>query len=154
MAFMPVLKPLDLEAGLIATGRQHLPGGLGRRPGRRRRAGRPGRARSVDKGAELTYDGEAVSFPPRNKFPRTIAFNVVPLAGNIVDDGFDETDEEQKLRNESRKILELPDLPVIGHLRPGSGVHGPLDVDQCRVRAAPHGRAGARAARRPRRVSS
>jgi aspartate-semialdehyde dehydrogenase len=43
-----------------------------------------------------------------------IAFNVLPLAGSIVADGTGETDEEQKLRNESRKILHLPDLPVAG----------------------------------------
>ena len=35
----------------------------------------------------------------------------IPLAGIVVDDGSDETDEEQKLRNESRKILGIPDLP-------------------------------------------
>jgi len=113
MAFMPVLKPLDLEAGLtrlvVSTYQATSGAGL---------AGVDELAAQVaavgDKGAELTYDGEAVSFPPGNKFPRTIAFNVVPLAGNIVEDGFDETDEEQKLRNESRKILELPDLPVMG----------------------------------------
>ena len=51
---------------------------------------------------------------------------MVPLAGSIVDDGSEETDEEQKLRNESRKILELPDLRVVGHLRAGAGVHRPL----------------------------
>ena len=48
------------------------------------------------------------------KYQRTIAYNVVPLAGSIVDDGDLETDEEKKLRNESRKILELPDLLVAG----------------------------------------
>src|SRR5690606_26444781 len=50
--------------------------------------------------------------PPADKFPKTIAFNVVPQAGGFVDDGLAETDEDQKLRNESRKILELPDLQV------------------------------------------
>ena len=48
------------------------------------------------------------------KYARTIAYNVLPLAGSIVDDGLDETDEEQKLRNESRKILGIPDLRVSG----------------------------------------
>ena len=48
------------------------------------------------------------------KYERTIAYNVVPLAGSIVDDGLDETDEEKKLRNESRKILGIPDLRVSG----------------------------------------
>ncbi len=62
--------------------------------------------------AALTFDGRSVAFPPAKKFPKTIAFNVVPLAGALVADGSEETDEEQKLRNESRKILELPDLAV------------------------------------------
>jgi aspartate-semialdehyde dehydrogenase len=48
------------------------------------------------------------------KYVRPIAFNVLPMAGSIVDDGTDETDEEQKLRNESRKILGIPDLRVSG----------------------------------------
>ena len=39
---------------------------------------------------------------------------MLPLAGSIVDDGSAETDEEQKLRNESRKILEIPGLRVSG----------------------------------------
>jgi aspartate-semialdehyde dehydrogenase len=55
-----------------------------------------------------------VDFPDASTFPRTIAFNVVPFAGNLADDGSDETDEEQKLRNESRKILDLPELLVSG----------------------------------------
>ena len=82
------------------------------------------------------------------KYVRTIAYNVLPLAGSIVDDGLNETDEEQKLRNESRKILGIPDLPVSGHLRAGPGLHRPLARDQRRVRAAADGRAGPRAARR------
>ena len=60
------------------------------------------------------HDGGAVELPAPNKFPKSIAFNVVPLAGSIVDDGLNETDEEKKLRNESRKILELPELRVSG----------------------------------------
>jgi aspartate-semialdehyde dehydrogenase len=68
----------------------------------------------VDRAAELTHDGAAVEFPVAEKFARPIAFNVLPLAGKVVDDGSFETDEEQKLRNESRKILDLPDLPVVG----------------------------------------
>ena len=71
-------------------------------------------AAAGDKARELAYDGEAVAFPEPEKYARTIAYNVLPLAGSIVDDGLEETDEEQKLRNESRKILGLPDLPVSG----------------------------------------
>jgi aspartate-semialdehyde dehydrogenase len=53
-----------------------------------------------------------VSFPTPHKFAKPIAFNVLPLAGKVVDDGSDETDEEQKFRNESRKILGIPELSV------------------------------------------
>ena len=113
MAAMPVLKPLHDEAGLvrlIASTYQAVSGsGV---------AGVEELATQVaaagDKARELAYDGEAVSFPDPVKYARTIAYNVLPLAGVIVDDGLEETDEEQKLRNESRKILGLPDLLVSG----------------------------------------
>jgi aspartate-semialdehyde dehydrogenase len=68
----------------------------------------------VHDAARLTYDGTAAKFPDPVKFARPIAFNVLPLAGSIVDDGTFESDEEQKLRNESRKILGIPDLLVSG----------------------------------------
>ncbi len=113
MAAMPVLKPLHDEAGLtrlIASTYQAVSGG-----------GLAGvdeldkQARQVvDRAAELTHDGQAVSFPTPQKFVKPIAFNVLPLAGSIVDDGEFETDEEKKLRNESRKILNIPDLAVSG----------------------------------------
>ncbi len=113
MAAMPVLKPLDLEAGLermvVATYQAVSGGGL---------AGVDELDQQVRKGANeaaaLTYDGDAVDFGDPSKFATTIAFNAVPMCGSIVDDGLEETDEEQKLRNESRKILELPDLAVSG----------------------------------------
>ncbi|MDO9495844.1 MAG: aspartate-semialdehyde dehydrogenase [Nocardioides sp.] len=113
MAAMPVLKPLHDAAGLvrlIASTYQAVSGsGV---------AGVEELATQVaaagDKARELAYDGDAVSFPDPVKYDRTIAYNVLPLAGSIVDDGLFETDEEQKLRNESRKILGLPDLLVSG----------------------------------------
>jgi len=113
MAAMPVLKPLHDEAGLvrlIASTYQAVSGsGV---------AGVDELATQVaaagEKARELAYDGEAVSFPDPVKYARTIAYNVLPLAGSIVDDGLEETDEEQKLRNESRKILGIPDLRVSG----------------------------------------
>ena len=71
-------------------------------------------AAAGDKAPELAYDGAAVSFPDPVKYDRTIAYNVLPMAGSIVEDGLGETDEEQKLRNESRKILGIPDLRVSG----------------------------------------
>jgi aspartate-semialdehyde dehydrogenase len=62
----------------------------------------------------LVHDGGSVALSESRVFPETIAFNVVPFAGNLVDDGLGETDEEKKLRYESRKILGLPDLLVSG----------------------------------------
>jgi aspartate-semialdehyde dehydrogenase len=72
-------------------------------------------ARAVVGGAEqLVYDGGACEFPAPHTYVAPIAFNVVPLAGSLVDDDSGETDEDQKLRFESRKILGIPDLLVSG----------------------------------------
>ena len=68
----------------------------------------------ADTAADLAFDGRSVSFPAPVKYVKNIAFNVLPLAGSLVEDGSGETDEEQKLRNESRKILHAPDLLVAG----------------------------------------
>src|ERR1700716_3269103 len=113
MAAMPILKPLHLEAGLISlvTATYQAVSGAGL-------AGvseldEQAKA-SVERASELAFDGSAVPVPAPTVFARQIAFNVLPLAGSIVDDGSGETDEEQKLRNESRKILEIPDLLVSG----------------------------------------
>jgi aspartate-semialdehyde dehydrogenase len=65
-----------------------------------------------DRAQLLTFDGAALDYPAPRKFPAPIAHNVVPVAGKVVDDGSLETDEEQKYRNESRKILGIPDLAV------------------------------------------
>jgi aspartate-semialdehyde dehydrogenase len=113
MAAMPVLKPLHLEAGLISmvTATYQAVSGAGLAGV----AELDDQVRKVaDGAAALTFNGSAVQYPAPQKFPRPIAFNVIPLAGSIVDDGSGETDEEQKLRNESRKILEIPDLKVSG----------------------------------------
>lgn len=113
MAAMPVLKPLHAEAGLrrlIASTYQAVSGS-----GLDGVAELDGQAKAVTAdAAALTHDGGAVEFPAPKKYVRPIAFNVIPLAGNLVDDGSFETDEEQKLRNESRKILDIPDLLVSG----------------------------------------
>ena len=70
----------------------------------------PCRSQAVgEKAAALAFDGSAVAYPPSRVFPGPIAFNVLPIAGKLVDD---ETDEEHKLRDESRKILHIPDLAV------------------------------------------
>jgi len=113
MAAMPVLKPLHDEAGLvrmIASSYQAVSG-----------SGLAGveelatQSRAVIDGVEqLVHDGSALDYPAPVKYVAPIAFNVVPLAGALVDDGSGETDEDQKLRNESRKILGIPDLAVSG----------------------------------------
>jgi aspartate-semialdehyde dehydrogenase len=94
MVAMPVLKPLHDAAGLrsIVVSAQL--------------------ERTAARAQELALDGRAVDAGPHSKFPATIANNVIPLAGSIVDDGHLETDEEHKYRSESRKILELPALAV------------------------------------------
>jgi aspartate-semialdehyde dehydrogenase len=113
MAAMPVLKPLHDEAGLVrlVVSTYQAVSGSGV-AGVEELAGQV--AAAGDKARELAYDGAAVSFPEPVKYARTIAYNVLPLAGSIVEDGLNETDEEQKLRHESRKILGIPDLRVSG----------------------------------------
>jgi len=114
MAAMPVLRPLHEEAGLtslVVASYQAVSGsglaGVAELDEQARKA--------VESDAtRLTYDGGAVDFPQPEKYARPIAFNVLPLAGSVVDDGSGETDEEQKLRHESRKILDIPQLKVSG----------------------------------------
>lgn len=111
MVAMPVLKPLHDAAGLrrlVVSTYQAVSG-----------AGQAGVAelgaqleKTSERAADLTFDGAAVGYPEPEKFAAPIAHNVVPIAGSLVDDGSLETDEEQKFRNESRKILGLPDLEV------------------------------------------
>ncbi len=113
MAAMPVLKVLHDEAQLtriVASTYQAVSG-----------SGLAGvqelfeQARAVvDDSEQLVHDGGALQFPEPKKYVAPIAFNIVPLAGSLVDDGSGETDEDQKLRNESRKILGIPDLLVSG----------------------------------------
>lgn len=113
MAAMPVLKVLHEEAGLqrlVVSSYQAVSG-----------SGIAGveelatQARAVIDGAEqLVHDGNAVAFPAPETYVAPIAFNVIPLAGSLVDDGSGETDEDQKLRHESRKILGIPELAVSG----------------------------------------
>jgi aspartate-semialdehyde dehydrogenase len=113
MAAMPVLKPLHDAAGLsrlIVSTFQAVSGS-----GLDGVAELDGQVKAVfENAAALTHDGGAVQFPEPKKYVRPIAFNVIPQAGNFVDDGTGETDEEQKLRNESRKILSIPELLVSG----------------------------------------
>ncbi|MBK8867277.1 MAG: aspartate-semialdehyde dehydrogenase [Dermatophilaceae bacterium] len=115
MAAMPVLKPLADEAGLIrlVVSTFQAVSGTGL-------AGVQELADQVRAGVEagniedLAHDGGAVDLGEPVKYVAPIAFDVVPLAGSVLDDGSNETDEERKLRNESRKILDLPQLRVSG----------------------------------------
>ena len=111
MVAMPVLMPLHREAGLrrLVISTYQAVSGEGR-------AGIAELEEQVQKGAmesaALAFDGDAVALPASSAFPAVVAFNVVPLAGAPVDDGSEETVEEQKLRFESRKILGIPELAV------------------------------------------
>jgi aspartate-semialdehyde dehydrogenase len=111
MAAMPVMKPLHVAAGLkrmITSTYQAVSGG-----------GLAGVEeletqvrRTAEDSALLTHDGNAIDFPAGKKWPVRIAHNVVPLNYVYVEDGY--TEEEIKLRDETRKILEIPELPVSG----------------------------------------
>ena len=114
MAAMPAIKPLHVESQLvrmIASTYQAVSGvGLA---GVEELANQMGAVSAREFGA-LTHDGSAINFPAPSKFAQNVACNVLPYSGSYVDDGSFETDEEQKLRYESRKILEIPDLAVSG----------------------------------------
>ena len=113
MAIMPVAKALHDAAGLhtmrVASYQAVSGSGL---------AGVQALANQVaeigERNIELALDGSLLQPEELGPYVAPIAFNALPLAGNLVDDGTEETDEEQKLRNESRKILSIPDLRVSG----------------------------------------
>lgn len=114
MAAMPSLKALDDLGGLRAlraTTFQAVSGsglaGVKELGGQIRELVESGQAIE-----DLARDGSALDFPDPAVYVAPIAFDVVAQAGNFVDDGSGETDEEQKLRDESRRILGLPDLAV------------------------------------------
>ena len=115
MAAMPVLKALHEEAGLerlvVSTYQAVSGSGLA---GAQELLGQVEGVLAQGDTLRLVHDGSAVDFPQPEKYVAPIAFDVIPLAGSVVDDGLNETDEEKKLRNESRKILGLPDLRVAG----------------------------------------
>ena len=108
MVCMPPLAVLHKEAGLtrvVASTYQAVSG-----------AGLAGTAeldeqvRALwEKATALALDGSALSYPPPKTFPGPVAFNVLPHAGTF---DRDETTEELKFRNESRKILGIPNLAV------------------------------------------
>ncbi|MEZ5377100.1 MAG: aspartate-semialdehyde dehydrogenase [Acidimicrobiales bacterium] len=112
MAAMPVLRPLhdeaQLESLVVATYQATSGAGLA---GVEELAGQIAKAGDA---RQLTHDGESVDVGAPSAFVEPIAYNVVPFAGSMVDDGSFETNEEQKLRDESRKILHIPGLTVSG----------------------------------------
>jgi aspartate-semialdehyde dehydrogenase len=112
MAAMAVLKPLHLAAGLVSitVSTYQAVSGSGR-DGVDELADQLEKHRDHDPRV-LAFNGSAFPLDEGVKFPATIAHNVIPIAGSIVDDGSFETSEEQKLRDESRKILEIPNLKV------------------------------------------
>ncbi|MFE1317830.1 aspartate-semialdehyde dehydrogenase [Kitasatospora phosalacinea] len=113
MAAMPVLRPLHEESELVtlvvSTYQAVSGSGLAGVSELYEQA-----CQVSEKADQLAFDGGAVDYPEPGVYQRPIAFNVVPLAGSVVDDGSNETDEEQKLRHESRKILGIPELKVSG----------------------------------------
>jgi len=113
MVAMPALAPLHREAGLrrlvIAT--YQAVSGAGRDGARELEEQL---AKTVETVGGLVFDGASVEFPPSVVFPGPVAYNVLPHAGRFLDDDSGETSEELKLRDESRKILGIPDLAVSG----------------------------------------
>jgi aspartate-semialdehyde dehydrogenase len=115
MAAMPVLKPLHDAAGLVrltVASYQAVSGSGGKGVQELDSQLRGGYAAGDPR--ELAWDGRAVAVPGPQVYAVPVGFNVIPLAGSLVDDGSLETDEEQKLRHESRKILHIPELRVSG----------------------------------------
>jgi aspartate-semialdehyde dehydrogenase len=58
--------------------------------------------------AQAVIEGREASAPPKKRFPRPLAFNAVPQVDVFLENGF--TLEEQKMVQETRKILGLPEL--------------------------------------------
>jgi aspartate-semialdehyde dehydrogenase len=113
MVAMPVMMPLHLEAGLLSMtiSSYQAVSGAGR-DGVDELANQVEASISAGDIRNLTFDGAALPTGTQNKFPRPIAHNVIPLAGQLVGDGSLETNEEQKFRDESRKIMNIPSLLV------------------------------------------
>jgi aspartate-semialdehyde dehydrogenase len=133
MAAMPILKVLHDEAGLqrLIVSTYQAVSGAGLAGGEELLA-QVTAAVSQDT-INLVHDGAAVEFPAHEKFPKTIAFDVIPQAGSFVDDGLFETDEEKKLQRvaqDSRTARPACER----YLRSGTGFHRSLTSDQRRVR--------------------
>ncbi|MDR2378451.1 MAG: aspartate-semialdehyde dehydrogenase [Bifidobacteriaceae bacterium] len=114
MAAMPVLAPLHHAAGLrrLVVSSYQAVSGTG--PAGVQELDVQARAAATQELAALRFNGRAVNLPDPIAYVAPIAFNVVAWAGSPIDDGLGETSEERKLRDESRKILDIPDLAVSG----------------------------------------
>ena len=113
MAAMPVLKPLHDEAQLVRLIVSTYQAVSGTGPSGVDALDKEVRE-TVDRARELVHRGDALQFPPSDCYVQPIAFNVLPMAGSLLDDDSGETNEERKLRDETRKILDIPELPVSG----------------------------------------
>jgi len=142
MVAMPVLNPLHVEAGLekliVSTYQATSGAGLSGVQELKNQVKEAG-----DSATNLTHDGTAIKFSEGTSFIQPIAFNVIPFCGSLIDDELEETNEERKLRDESRKILEIPDLAVsatcvrvpvyTGHsLAISAGFAAPLSAERVR----------------------
>ncbi|AQA00308.1 aspartate-semialdehyde dehydrogenase [Sphingopyxis sp. QXT-31] len=111
MAAMPALRPLHDEAGLkrltVSTYQAVSGGGLAGIDVLDRQLAHVG-----SEAHRLATGGSEDLLPAAEKWAVPMAHNVVPLNYVYAEDGY--TEEEIKLRDESRKILEIPGLPVSG----------------------------------------
>ncbi|MEN8183117.1 MAG: aspartate-semialdehyde dehydrogenase [Myxococcota bacterium] len=99
IGFVMALEPLRRAAGLrrvVVTTLQAVSGG-----------GKPG-LEDLENQFRAAARGDAL--PPPKAFAAHMFHNVVPLCGGFREDGY--SDEEIKLLDETRKILELPGLDV------------------------------------------
>lgn len=142
MVAMPVLGPLHAEAGLrrlVISTYQAVSGAGGKGVAELEEQ----LAKTAERAPALTFDGGCLEYPEPAVFAGPVAHNVLPLAGRLVEDGSEETNEEQKLRDESRKILGIPGLAVSGtcvrvpvftghSLSINAEFAGPLSVERAR----------------------
>jgi aspartate-semialdehyde dehydrogenase len=113
MVAMPALAPLHAESGLrrlVVSTYQAVSGAGGKGVAELEEQ----LAKTAGRASALTFDGACLEYPEPAVFAGPVAHNVLPLAGRLMEDGSEETNEEQKLRDESRKILGIPDLAVSG----------------------------------------
>ena len=132
MAAMPVLKPRDDEAGLVDDRLDHQAvSGSGIAGGGTGHPGLRGHPRYREPRARRWLAG----VPAPSKYVAPIGFNVIPLAGSLVDDG---SGRPTRIRSCATRAARswYPGPGGQRHLRAGAGLHRALAVDQRRVRPA------------------